>query len=348
VRSAAQRLTELWYSEPARPSLLQPLAWAYGAALGLRRRAYCSGWLRTHSAGKPVVVVGNLTVGGTGKTPLTIWLARELSARGLRVGIVSRGYGGTGSTSPRLVDAQGQWRDFGDEALILARRSGCPTVVAVDRVAAARTLAARGVDVIVADDGLQHLRLARDCEIVVIDGARGFGNGRLLPAGPLREGPGRLARADAVVVNGTAGQVSLAPPMPAGTAFAMVLRATEAVRLDGLEAPRPIASFRGERVHAVAGVGNPARFFATLRGFGLTLIEHPFPDHHPFAAAELAFGDELPVLMTEKDAVKCAAFANPRLWYVPVAAQLPAGDAHELIERVLARVRGTAPAGGPM
>jgi tetraacyldisaccharide 4'-kinase len=292
-------------------------------------------------------VVGNLTVGGTGKTPLTIWLARELSARGLRVGIVSRGYGGTTGRRPRWVDAQARWPDFGDEALILARRSGCPTVVAVDRVAAARALAARGVDVIVADDGLQHVRLARDCEIVVIDGARGFGNGRLLPAGPLREGLRRLARVDALVVNGTAGHASLAQRLPAG-ALTMVLHATEAVRLDAHEAPRPLASFHGERVHAVAGVGNPARFFATLRGCGLKVIEHPFPDHHPFAAAELAFGDELPVLMTEKDAVKCVAFANPRLWYVPVAAQLPAGDAHELIERVLARVRGTAPAGGPM
>ena len=341
-----QRLTELWYRERARPSLLQPLAWLYGAALGVRRRAYAAGWLRTESVGKPVVVVGNLTVGGTGKTPLTIWLARELAAGGLRVGIVSRGYGARSGSGPRLVDAHSQWHEVGDEPVILARRTGCPTMVGVDRVAAARALVERGADVILADDGLQHLRLARDCEIIVVDGARGFGNGRMLPAGPLREPPARLHQADAVVVNGAIAHASLAPLRPAGAALGMALVAAEAVPLDAHAAVRPLASFRGERVHAVAGIGNPQRFFAELRACGAEVIEHPFPDHHPFSAAELAFGDELPVLMTEKDAVKCAPFANPRLRYVPVTAQFAADDAQRLRARVLAKVRGAAPAGG--
>jgi tetraacyldisaccharide 4'-kinase len=343
-----QRLTELWYRERPRPSLLQPLAWGYRAVLGVRRRAYASGWAQTHRAGRPVVVVGNLTVGGTGKTPLTIWLARELTALGLKVGVVSRGYGAHNAGRPRLVDARAQWREVGDEPLILARRTACPTMVGRDRVAAARALAARGVDVIVADDGLQHLRLARDCEIVVIDGARGFGNGRLLPAGPLREPLARLRQADAVVVNGVITHASLAQALPGGAPLAMVLLACEAVRLDALEAPRALESFRGQRVHAVAGIGNPARFFAALRAHGIGVLEHAFRDHHPFTAAELQFGDDLPVLMTEKDAVKCAAFADPRLWYVPVAAQFAPAEARELLTRVLAKVRAAVSAGGRM
>lgn len=341
-----QRLNELWYREHAGPSLLQPLAWLYQAGLAARQRAYRSGWLRAERAGKPVVVVGNVTVGGTGKTPLTIWLARELTGRGVSVGIVARGYGGRHSAQARTVQPGTHWREVGDEPLILARRSACPTVVAAERVAGARLLASRGVDVIVADDGLQHLRLARDFEIVVVDGARGFGNGRLLPAGPLREPVGRLSRADLVVVNGEPVHASLAPLLAAGRALRMQLVAQEAVSLDALAARRALIAFRGQRVHAVAGIGNPQRFFAELRGCGLEVLEHPFPDHHPFEARELEFGDELPVLMTEKDAVKCAAFANPRLWYVPVAAQFTGGDARDLLARVLARIRDAAPAGG--
>jgi tetraacyldisaccharide 4'-kinase len=340
-----QRLTELWYRERARASLLTPLAWLYGALMRARRRAYASGWVRAQRAGKPVVVVGNLTVGGTGKTPLTIWLARQLIAQGLKVGIVSRGYGRRGA-GPRAVQSTSDWRQVGDEPLILARRTACPTIVARDRVAGARALVAGGADVILADDGLQHLRLGRDCEIVVIDGARGFGNGRVLPAGPLREPLARLPRPDAVVMNGAPEHGSLAATLPASAALEMRLVAQEAVRLDGRESPRALQAFRGQRVHGVAGIGNPARFFRQLRAHGIEVIEHAFADHHRFAAQELAFTDGLPVLMTEKDAVKCVAFANPRLWYVPVAAQFGAREAHELLARVLAKVRPTSVAGG--
>jgi tetraacyldisaccharide 4'-kinase len=340
-----RRLTELWYREAPRPSLLQPLSWLYGAIVGARRRAYGAGWLRRQRVARPVVVVGNLTVGGTGKTPLTIWLARELSARGLKAGIVSRGYGARVNGEPRQVTEGSSSHEVGDEPLILARRSGCPTMVGADRVAAAVALIARGVDVILADDGLQHLRLERDCEIVVIDGERGFGNSRLLPAGPLREPLQRLVRADVLVVNGAPSHASLLPALGGRVTIGMRLTAAEAVALEG-GAVRPLAAFAGQRVHAVAGIGNPERFFATLRAQGMEVIAHPFPDHHAFAARELEFGDRLPVLMTEKDAVKCTGSTDGRLWYVPVTAEFSESDARELLTRVLAKVRGPEAAGG--
>ena len=336
-----QRLNQLWYREHPGPSLLQPLGWLYGSLMRVRRRAYQAGWLRTEETGVPVVVVGNLTVGGTGKTPLTIWLAGALKGQGFSVGIVSRGYRGRGDGEPRVVDAQSDWRDVGDEPLILARRSGCATVVARDRAAGARLLAARGANLILADDGLQHLRLARVCELLVIDGARGFGNGRVLPAGPLREPLLQPLRAGAVVVNGEAAHASLIHTFTSGSALTMRLVAQDAVALDSGVAPRPLSSFRATRVHAVAGIGNPQRFFGTLRAAGIELIEHAYPDHHPFTPGELAFEDELPVLMTEKDAVKCASFPSPRLWYVPVTAQFSDADARELLQRVLVKLPGT-------
>src|SRR5579885_424562 len=195
------RLFKLWYEEPPGASILQPLSWLYGGAICARRSAYRRGWLRSHSIGRPVIVVGNLTVGGTGKTPLTIWIANQLRKRGFEVGLVSRGYarekGGL-----RVVTSDSSWREVGDEPLILHRRTGCMTVVATNRVAAAAMLVARGAQIILADDGLQHLRMRRDGEIVVVDGSRGFGNGRLLPAGPMREGASRARAADALVVNG--------------------------------------------------------------------------------------------------------------------------------------------------
>jgi len=321
-------LMRRWYSGSA-PLSLRPLSWAYGAVIAARRYAYVSGLLLRHRIGRPVLVVGNLTVGGTGKTPLVAWLAQRLHARGLKVGIVSRGYGRAGS-APRFVEHDSRWQDVGDEPLLLRRATGCSVVVAADRVAGARMLAAQGADVIIADDGLQHLRLARDCEIVVIDGTRGFGNGSLLPAGPLREPVSRLASVDAIVTNGMAAQPS---------SFEMTLVPLPPQSLAG-QGGQP-----GRRVHAVAGIGNPQRFFDTLRTQGFDPIEHPFPDHHAFTAADLQFRDDLPVLMTEKDAVKCAAFADVRMWSVPVAAQLGESQARELLERVSGKLKLTRKAG---
>jgi tetraacyldisaccharide 4'-kinase len=241
------------------------------------------------------------------------------------------------------VQPDSNWRDVGDEPLLLRCRTGCLTIVGRDRVAAARALVAHGVDVIIADDGLQHLRLRRDCEIVVVDGARGFGNGRLLPAGPLRETVSRLLRVDITVVNGPAEHSSLRYMrlQPAARCMTMSMAGASARRLDDTSCERSLEQFRGERVHAVAGIGNPARFFRDLREHGIDVIEHAFADHHPYEPHELDFGDGLAVLMTEKDAVKCRQFSALRLWYVPITAHFDDAQRHELLRCVL-RTTGLA------
>ncbi len=302
----------LWYGGSPWAPLLAPAAGLYRTLTGLRRFAYRSGLAHVHRLPVPVVVVGNLTAGGTGKTPLTIWLAGFLRAAGLAPGIVTRGYGGRARHWPQQVRPDADPCVVGDEAVLLARRTGCPVVAGPDRVAAAHALLdTESCEVILADDGLQHYRLGRDIEIAVVDGVRRYGNGRCLPAGPLRERPGRLREVDFVVVN--------AGPALGGE-LPMHLDGGEARNLaDGRSAP--LTSFRGTgEVHAVAGIGDPTRFFATLERAGLTLVRHPFPDHHPYRADDLDFADERPVLMTEKDAVKCERYARPHHWTVPVTA----------------------------
>jgi tetraacyldisaccharide 4'-kinase len=339
-------LTEIWYGEPRRGALLQPLAWLYGSISRARRRAYATGLLKTHHVGRPTIVVGNLTVGGTGKTPLVAWLADQLTTHKLlRVGIASRGYGSKGE-GPRTVRSDSPWQEFGDEPVLLHRRTGCMTVVSRDRVAAARMLVQQGVDVVITDDGLQHLRLARDCEIVVIDGTRGFGNGRLLPAGPLREPPSRARNADVIVVNGSAKHPSFASLIsPDGPPVVrMLLVPGNAIALTDERDAVPLEDFSGKRVHAVAAIGNPQRFFAQLREHGVDVIEHAFPDHHAFSAADLDFADDLPVLMTEKDAVKCRSFARPGMRYIPVSVRFSESDARVLLERVMRRLSDGRPA----
>jgi tetraacyldisaccharide 4'-kinase len=342
-----RRLFKLWYEEPPGVSVLQPLSWLYAAAVSVRREAFRRGWARSQGVGVPVIVVGNLTVGGTGKTPLTIWLAGQLRQRGYEVGLVSRGYGRR-QRGMRLVSATSSWQEVGDEPLILHQRTGCMTLVASDRVAAAASLVARGAKVILADDGLQHLRMRRDCEILVIDASRGFGNGRVLPAGPLRESAGRAWAADLLVLNGDGHGEPIrgVPPQLVAKALRMRLAAAGARRIGSPEEERPLEAFRGRPVHAVAGIGNPQRFFADLRARGLELIEHAFPDHHALSAADLDFGDGLAVLMTEKDAVKCRGSAQPRLWCVPVEANFSEADARRLLETVIRKTESFTPAGG--
>ncbi|MEJ0040574.1 MAG: tetraacyldisaccharide 4'-kinase [Gammaproteobacteria bacterium] len=332
-------LNRIWYGGASTSILLLPLAWLYGAVMAVRRVFYEQGWLSSYRITRPVIVVGNLTVGGTGKTPFVAWLAERLTERGLRVGILSRGYG-SNSTSPRVVEPNSPWSQVGDEPLLLRQRTGCDVVVSVDRAAGAQLLVQRGADVVVSDDGLQHLRLARDFEIVVVDGARGFGNGRLLPAGPLREPSSRAGLANLVVINGRPEHASLTrlPGSPDAQPVQMTLAGARVLPVAGTRAERTLESFRGQRVHAVAGIGNPWRFFADLRGRGLDVVEHAFPDHHPFTAPDLDFGDSQPVLMTEKDAVKCRAFADARAWYVPVAARFSDAQSADLLEKITGKL----------
>jgi len=339
------RVERMWYG-PTGPIWLAPLSFLYGAIMGLRSLLYRLGLRHRVKVGVPVVVVGNLTVGGTGKTPLVAWLSNKLSAVGLRVAIVSRGYGGRARGVTR-VTVHSRASEVGDEPLMLARRAQATVFVGRDRVAAAKQAVADGADIVICDDGLQHLALVRHCEMVVIDGQRGFGNGCLLPRGPLRERPRRLRRVNAVIMNGpvTAANFNL-PRLVTRTHFAMSMRPGDARPVTGGGSLRSLTSFRGSGVHAVAAIGNPQRFFDTLREAGLTLYEHPMPDHHPFKSGDLNFGDSLPILMTEKDAVKCAAFADDRCWYVPVTADFVENDARELIDLVLARVRAFKLSGG--
>ncbi|HUS23955.1 MAG TPA: tetraacyldisaccharide 4'-kinase, partial [Candidatus Binatia bacterium] len=278
-----------------------------------------------------VIVIGNIAVGGTGKTPFLIWLASQLRASGWNPGVVARGYGGRALQWPQVVRPDSDPLQVGDEPVLIAQRTGCPVVVAPDRPAAARELLAAGVDVILSDDGLQHYRLARDLEIAVIDGTRGLGNGCMLPAGPLREPVARLGEVGLVVVNGSGWST------PLGRQVRMRLRSSEALALAG-GGRATLAQFEGRTVHAVAGIGNPARFFSMLSRHGIRLVMHPFPDHHPFRARDLDFGDELPVLMTEKDAVKCTGFARPHHWCVPVDAQFVPEDV-ALVQELTAALR---------
>jgi len=295
--------------------LLLPLSGLYCLLAALRRLAYVLGLRRTRRLGVPVVVVGNITVGGTGKSPLVIWMARRLVEMGHRPGIITRGYGGSSETWPREVTAQSSAGEVGDEAVMLRRRTGCPVYAGPSRwEAGTRLLAEHDCDIILSDDGLQHTALARDLEIAVIDGERRFGNGLCLPAGPLREPTGRLRRVDLVIVNGRA---------KAGE-YSMQVRGREAVPLGGGEA-RALTDFAGEKLHAIAGIGRPERFFDMLFGAGLKPTCHAFADHHPYRAEELArFGHET-VLMTEKDGVKCEMFARPNHWYIPATAEPDTG-----------------------
>ena len=319
---------DFWYASDPLGALLAPLGWVVALFTVLRRAAYRIGMRRSWKVGCPVVVVGNLAVGGTGKTPLAIAITKLLSRHGLRVGIVCRGYRGSAHRWPRQVRPDSDPDRVGDEAVLLARRAGVPVAAGPNRIAAARILVRRSkCDVILSDDGLQHLRLARDVEIVVVDGVRRHGNGRCLPAGPLREPLSRLASVDLVVANGgEARQGELAMQLVAGDATSLADSGTT----------RPLDAFRGLAVHAVCAIGHAERFFRTLEAHGLTIVRHPFPDHHPFSEGEVRFADGAPVLMTEKDAVKCERFADDRHWCVPVEAALSS----ELEARLLAILRG--------
>ena len=305
--------------------LLWPLSLLFGLVARIRRFLYRNNVLKSVGLSVPVIVVGNISVGGTGKTPLVAQLVELLRDAGYKPGVVGRGYGGQSTQWPRSVMADSDPVQVGDEPVLLARRCRCPVVVGPDRVAAAQLLyTTYDCNVIISDDGLQHYRLRRDIEIAVVDGFRRFGNAACLPAGPLREPPSRLREVDFVVSNGAA----------RGQEYLMSLCGEIALNLHDPCITATLVSFRQSTVHAVAGIGDPWRFFDHLRRARLRLIEHPFPDHYVFRAGDLHFREDLPVLMTEKDAVKCHGIAPDNGWYVPVVARLDPEFEDNLLKRL--------------
>jgi tetraacyldisaccharide 4'-kinase len=334
--SADSFMQRIWYDghAPWLSLALLPLSWLFGLIVACRRAAYRMGVLRRIRLARPVVVIGNVTVGGTGKTPFTIWLATQLQAKGVRVGIVLRGYGGASPHWPRDVSSDSAPEEVGDEAVLLATRTGAIVVAGPDRVAAARRAIERGAEIVLSDDGLQHYRLARAREIVVIDGRRGVGNRRLLPAGPLREPVSRLAEADLRVVSWRDGAARPLTPVPA--TIQACARLSSVTALVGGET-RPLDAFKGSRVHAVAAIGHPQQFFAALQEHGIEVAPHALPDHARLGADDIRFPDQLAVLMTEKDAVKCRAIADQRHWAVRMDVMVSEQDAaavHAMLDRL--------------
>ena len=326
-------LQQQWFQRRLTPALwlLLPLLWPlqvlYVLVFAWRRRSTAVEHLPV-----PVVVVGNLIVGGAGKTPLTLWLARHLAERGWRPGIISRGYGGRNQL-PRPVLADSAPQEVGDEPILLARCGAGPVWVGRDRLATGRALLAAypAVNVLLCDDGLQHHRLGRDVELVVFD-ARGAGNGWRLPLGPLREPLQGLATVDALIGN----DLNLAALPAHRNRFSMRLQPGDFYRLGQVDRRCGAADLRGRNLHALAGIGDPGRFFRTLRDLNLDFVAHPFADHHPYTVADLAFGEDAVLLMTEKDAVKCADLTQAEAWVLPVEADV----APALIDLIVEKLRG--------
>lgn len=339
-------LQRVWYGPSWLGLPLLPLAWVFHGMIALRGCLYRAGILRTHHIDVPVVVVGNITVGGTGKTPVAAWIARQLGQRGHQVGVVLRGYAGTHRGAPHRVVLSDNPAVVGDEALLHLRRGAAIVVIGTDRVAACRLARSEGAAVIVCDDGLQHLRLGRDVEIAVVDGARGLGNRRLLPAGPLREPVSRLESVHAIVQTergeavrsiGTQGPLQLTARMELG----------EAVRLTTGERRSLEAFRRVEDLHAVAAIGHPQAFFAALESAGLKFTAHALRDHAALDFGHLPFPLRATVLMTEKDAVKCHPISQPDWWWVDLEVSLDRTDAAALLTSILERT-GLTGAGAPI
>jgi tetraacyldisaccharide 4'-kinase len=316
---------DIWYKDAFIGILLLPLAYVFSDIVRLRRFFYLNGLKKSHKLPVPVIVVGNITVGGTGKTPLVIWLADLLKNAGYQPGVISRGYGGKSENWPLVVTEDSDVKQVGDEPLLIAKQTQLPVVIGPNRVeSATKLLADSPCNVIISDDGLQHYKLARDIEIIVVDGSRRFGNGYMLPAGPLREPVSRLQSVDFVVVNGEKYTES---------EFAMQLIGEVAVNLSTGER-KTLQAFAQTECHALAGIGNPERFFKMLEHAGLTCITHSFPDHYAFDTSDINFRDDKPVLMTEKDAVKCTAIADIRHWFVPVTAVPEPTFGEQLLKRL--------------
>jgi tetraacyldisaccharide 4'-kinase len=329
-KTLSRWLVDTWYKDQYIGVLLMPLGFLFYDFVRFRRFLYRLGVLKKQSLPVPVIVVGNITVGGTGKTPLIIWLAQLLKEQGFMPGIISRGYGGQAEVWPQWVDENSTAKQVGDEALLIARQTGCPMAVGPLRVDAGKLLLKQAAcDVILSDDGLQHYALNRDIEIAVIDGERRFGNSCCLPAGPLREPIERLQSVDFIVVNGEKSE---------DNEFSMQITGNTAINLvTGQQ--KPLQDFNSIHCHALAGIGNPERFFKLLESAGLICQHHSFPDHYNFQARDILFPGskkEAPklVFMTEKDAVKCMAFASNQHWYVPVTAIPETGFSSKLMAKL--------------
>ena len=338
-KKLSQCLVDIWYKDPFIGVLLMPLGFLFADFVKLRKFLYRSGMLKKYVLPVPVIVIGNITVGGTGKTPLIIWLADFLKEQGFKPGIISRGYGGQAQSWPQWVDTNSTAKTVGDEAVLIARKTGCPMAVSPLRIDAARLLIKQSnCDVILSDDGLQHYALNRDIEIAVIDGERRFGNSYCLPAGPLREPIERLQSVDFIVVNGEKSEEH---------EFSMQITGNTAINLvTGQQ--KALKAFNATRCHALAGIGNPERFFKLLESTGLTCETHSFPDHYKFQPDDICFpadaqSQPLPVLMTEKDAVKCMAFVSDQHWYIPVKADPEIAFAQQLLSLLQDKLNQAAP-----
>lgn len=315
-----QFIARAWYQKKRWLWLLYPLTLLFNCVANLRKNQYLTGKKTVWRAPVPVVIVGNISIGGSGKTPLAIALVEQLQRIGYKPGIVSRGYGATTKNFPYAVSVADDPLKVGDEPLLLAQRAGCPVVIDPDRVAAAKFLLQRfDCDLLISDDGMQHYALGRDIEIAVVDATRGFGNRLCLPAGPLREPVGRLDQVDFIVYNGGVTEV---PVTNQNKTFSMHLRPDRLVSLKDREAIESDQWPGPRKVHAVAGIGNPQRFFTTLRELGFEVTEHAFPDHHHFSASDFIEFAEAPIVMTEKDAVKCKGSWFSHAWFLEVSAQL--------------------------
>jgi tetraacyldisaccharide 4'-kinase len=299
-------LVNSWYNAHPIRWILAPLSGVYRLVMQIRKYCYQQDVFTRYKATAPVIIVGNITAGGTGKTPFVIWLCQQFKQAGYRPGVISRGYGGNYTQKLMEVTLESDPRMTGDEPVVISSATQCPVIVSADRKASCEALVTHhGCNIIISDDGLQHYRLQRDVEIVIVDGKRLFGNEYCLPAGPLREPLTRLEDVDFTVFN--AGH---------DHPLSMHLKHSELVQLTDHTNRIKVDGFAGQTVHAVAGIGNPHRFFEQLRSAGLTVIEHAFADHHDFQKSDLEFNDQKPIIMTEKDAVKCRSFSDDRCWYV--------------------------------
>lgn len=315
-------IEDLWYGKHPLSLVLAPFSWLYQCAMSIRRMSYESGILPVSKATVPVIIVGNISAGGTGKTPLVVWLADFLRRNGFNPGIVSRGYGGIAKFWPQQVRNDSDPIMVGDEPVLISRKTNCPVAASPDRYAAIKELVEHeNCDIVICDDGLQHLALARDIEIAVVDGIRRHGNKRCLPAGPLRESISRLKKVDMIVSNG----------LPGKGEFEMRYKPLDLCMLIEESQTRSIQSFKNETLHAIAGTGHPARFFKMLRDQSLNIIEHEFPDHYQYKTSDIQFNDEHAVVMTEKDAIKCNKFANERHWYLPIDVEMSNTFEHRLL-----------------